>query len=146
MYPQDYNISLLSHFPLASGDKPFHQLRVKVYIVLILICICYIIFLSATDKDTIKTKYFNRSDFIQNLDESHKLAIKELVVETIEEYNHGKKKTKIIKDKLKDMVPFLLLSACLRFNSYKEISDFVLTGSTVSILVFMLNHGLTVNK
>lgn len=141
MYPSESGISVLSHFPLASTDKTFHQTRVKVYILLILVCIFYILILSMTDKDIIKTKYFNRSDFIQNLDESHKLAIKELVVETIDEYNQNKSKTKIIRDKLKDMVLFLLFSAFLRFNTYTETADFVLTGTIVATLVFMLNHG-----
>jgi hypothetical protein len=118
-----------TQFPLKSINEPHHPLRVTIYIMLLFICSLYILYLFFIDDTDIieNTKYYNRSDLILNLDESHKLALKEFIYETNKEIEESKSKKKKIKEKLLNILPFLGITSLLRFDNYRDGVDTILT-------------------
>ncbi len=121
--------------------RHLHKKRHSIYLILLIICFIYISYSFFVDKTDIynKTKYYNRSDFILKLDDEHKLALKEFIVETINENNDHKCRKNILKDKILNVLPVIGLSAFLRFDSYHDTSDALITGFISIVLVTMIH-------
>ena len=121
--------------PLKTNNKK----REYIYTFLLVVCSLYIIYVFFIDDEEIikKTKYYNRSDFILNLDISHQMAFKQFITDTIEENEKNKCKKNKIKDKIKDSLPILFLSCLLRFQSYEESLDAILT-SFLAMTTFII--------
>ena len=133
-------------FPLKSINEPHHKLRVTIYISLLIVCSLYIIYLFFIDESDIieNTKYYNRSDLILNLDESHKLALKEFIYETNKEIDKNKSKKKKIKEKLLNILPFLGITSLLRFDNYRDGIDTILTSFIGITSVLILGEFLPI--
>lgn len=131
---------------LISNHKPFLPLRVPnkkreyLYTLLLIVCSLYIIYVFFIDDEEIliKTKEYDRSDFIINLDPTHKAALKHFIKETIVERENEKCKKDKIKDKIRLSLPLLFMTSLLQFKTYEETIDVILTsfiGLTIIIIV-----------
>lgn len=114
---------------LTGEDKVHYHYRTKLYVILLCFCISIIIYLVFFDDEDIKykTKYYNRSDFILKMDESHQNALKEFIIETME--NHKKclpKKEKLI-ERAKTTLPLIAIISLLKFSDKTEFIDTFIT-------------------
>ncbi len=90
-------------------------------------------------------KYYDRSDFVLSLDKTHQDALKDYIVETVKDYNQNKSIRIKIKERLKALIPLLAVSSLLKFDSFNEGFDSVLTSFIGVSLLFFLNETMGLN-